>query len=127
MRPFPGDRIPRRKSIYNYRLSRARMVVECAFGILATRWRVLLTPINMTTENVDSVVLATCILHNYLLNPAQNNRLLDEAQEEGLGGLPEVRNMGGNRGGLEAQGVREKFCAFFNSAEGSVPWQERMV
>ena len=52
------------------------MVVECAFGILSSRWRVLHTRINMMPENVDSVVMATCILHNYLLTPSQNQRWL---------------------------------------------------
>lgn len=37
-KPYPGGtNIPRDERIYNYRLSRARLVVECAFGVLASR------------------------------------------------------------------------------------------
>ncbi len=102
------------------------MVVECAFGILAARWRVLYTQINMKPKNVDSVVKAMCILHNYLLNASHNQRWLDKAEERGER-LEDARNMGGNRGGREACQVREKFCAAFSSPEGRVPWQDRML
>uniref|UniRef100_A0A672ILS6 DDE Tnp4 domain-containing protein n=1 Tax=Salarias fasciatus TaxID=181472 RepID=A0A672ILS6_SALFA len=115
MQPFPGQR-----------LSWARMVVESAFGILAARWRVFYTRINLKPETVDSVVLAACILHNFLCNPSDNQRWLRDAEDR-REHLADARNMGGNHGRREAYEVREKFSAFFNSAEGSVPWQNRMV
>lgn len=126
MRPFPGKQIPKWCRMFNYRLSRARMVIECAFGILSSRWRVLHTKMNMKPSNADSVVTAACILHNYLLNPSENQRWLEESEER-VEVLPRVRNMGGNRGCREAYDVREKLCTFFNSPEGRVSWQEQMI
>lgn len=126
MRPFPGNRIPRWRRIFNYRLSRARMVVECAFGILSSRWRVLHTRMNVRPDHADTIVLATCVLHNYLTNPSENQRFLDEAEHRGEVLLP-VRNFGGNRGSREAYEVREKLCTFFSSPEGSVSWQDSMI
>lgn len=39
MLPHPGQNIVRLKRIYNYRLSSARRMVECTFGILAIQLR----------------------------------------------------------------------------------------
>ena len=40
--------------------------MENAFGIRASRYRVLKTDMAINVENVDKVVLETCVLHNYL-------------------------------------------------------------
>ena len=126
MRPYPGQNLPHKKKVFNYRLSRARMVVENAFGILASRWRILHRRINLHPKNVDTLVVAACILHNFFLAPTENVRLLDDAEELGRHMAP-VRNMGGNRASREAISVRESFAIFFTSPEGSVSWQDRMI
>lgn len=41
LRPYPGRGLSFKRKIFNYRLSRTRRYVECAFGILANKWRVL--------------------------------------------------------------------------------------
>ncbi|XDV15962.1 hypothetical protein PO909_015873, partial [Leuciscus waleckii] len=126
MRPYPGQNLIHRKSIFNYRLSRARMVVENAFGILASRWRIFHRRINLHPKNVDTLVVAACILHNFLLAPTENVQLLEEASELGRRMAP-VRNMGGKRASREACAIMESFATFFNSPEGSVSWQDRMI
>ncbi|XP_070392388.1 uncharacterized protein [Dermacentor albipictus] len=66
MRPLPGTRTKAEEIIFNYRLSRARRCIENAFGILVSRWRIYERQMNLQPENVESVVKATCILHNFL-------------------------------------------------------------
>ena len=66
MRPYPGRQCSLDQEAYNYRHSRARSIVECAFGILATRWRVFYTRLAIHPTNVTKVVQGAIILHNML-------------------------------------------------------------
>ena len=68
IKPFrQADLISKDRKVLNYRVSRARRTVENAFGILASRFRIFYTHINLEPENIDKVVKASCALHNFLI------------------------------------------------------------
>ena len=74
MKPFPGLNLDERRRIFNYRLSRARRIIENAFGILVSRWQFLLKPIG--PDVVIKCVLASIILHNFLMSSTNVRRNL---------------------------------------------------
>ena len=45
----------------------AHGTVECAFGILVSKWRCLKSQLQVSHENVDKLVSAACLLHNLIL------------------------------------------------------------
>lgn len=156
MRPFPRGNIRAARSqdeleraIYNYRLCRARRLIENVFGIWSVRWRIFRRPIIANTENVVLYVQATICLHNWLRNldctspenqqynpPGFADRELDDGSvEDGqwrsdairISGLREIGKTGSNMYRQEAAQIRTKFMKYFSSPEGSVSWQLRHV
>ncbi|XP_049772304.1 uncharacterized protein LOC126157015 [Schistocerca cancellata] len=127
MRPYPKCRVTGndKYKVYNYRLSRARQTVECAFGILSSRFRVFKRPFECKLETVDRIVTATCVLHNYLRT--DNITSNDLAEEDDMAPLSTNQLMSPApsrcRNESEAFLTREKFNECFNSPEGSVQWQ----
>ncbi|KAM5148079.1 uncharacterized protein ACMZJ9_011739, partial [Mantella aurantiaca] len=67
MRSYSSHSLDEKRTNFNYRLSMARRMVECAFGILANKWRVLHTAISLNIDNAVEVIKAACILHNFVL------------------------------------------------------------
>jgi len=65
MKPW-GQRTSKQKKIFNYRLSRARRVVENAFGILSNKFQVLQSEIILPVETVEQITLTYCSLHNFV-------------------------------------------------------------
>ena len=63
---YPHGGLSEEQQIYNYRISRARRVVENAFGILDNRFLVFLAHIHLEPPKVEKIVQAACDLHNFL-------------------------------------------------------------
>ena len=61
LKPFNVRVLDDHKRIFNYRLSRARREI----GILVSRFGVFRSQINLKPENIDKVVMACCVLHNF--------------------------------------------------------------
>lgn len=65
MKPFAfNTALTNQQKVFNYNLSKARIVVENAFGRLKARWRRLTKRNDMNVSNVPHIVTACCILHN---------------------------------------------------------------
>ena len=62
---------------YNKQLSKTRVIIENAFGMLKGRFR-RLKYIDSNIENVHKIILAACVLHNICLMFATNNLEQDD-------------------------------------------------
>lgn len=116
--------------LYFYRLSRARRTVESGFGLLAARWRVFDHRIHARPYNVEKMVKASCVLHNYLITEALmtgNQEILDPTPIADINGMSCVRHIAPQRTTQEAMDVRKRFTEFFNSTNGSVSWQNEAI
>lgn len=111
MRPYSGQNLSAEQEVFNSSLSRARRLVECAFGIITTKWRILKTEIEIYPDKVDLVVKCICLLHNIIIN---------------LEGVPDINNPAENpninnrtrcfnRATNTAYEIRDKFCQYFNT------------
>ncbi|CAI9602963.1 unnamed protein product, partial [Staurois parvus] len=67
MCPYSGHGLADKERIFNHRLSQAHQVVDCAFEICTTKWRILQSEMQLNVENAMNVVRASCLLHNFVL------------------------------------------------------------
>ena len=64
MKPYTCAVLTPEQRYFNYRLSRARMVTECAYGQLKGRFRVLFRKCECNEQTMKTVTLACIVLHN---------------------------------------------------------------
>ncbi|XP_050516178.1 uncharacterized protein LOC126891042 [Diabrotica virgifera virgifera] len=137
MKPYPHNLATYEQKVFNYRLSRARRVVENVFGILASRFRFYHTALNVSLDSVDAIVLASCVLHNFFVRNSgryiNQQSLIRGSIEEGYtvpgesSGNELTPLQGRNQPwGASAREVRETFKNYFLQ-ERSVDFQQRMV
>nr|CAH7742406.1 unnamed protein product [Callosobruchus chinensis] len=137
-------RSPRR--VHNYRLSRARRLVENAFGLLSSVFRIFRKPIEVKVDNtVSDIVLACVYLHNFLRSQNDSQRFYAppgsfDTEDSCTGqiipgswrqitasdtGVRQLRKTPRNASNA-AKAIREEFMEFFISPQGSITQQKNI-
>ena len=130
LRPHPVGRrqCTREQLIFNYRLSRARRIIENGFGLLWVRWGIYRRTLELRAQNAVSIVKATCVLNNFIQRTSTPAAILALPQDQEVRQPDGVQNLGrmGNRAADGAIAVHEKFARYF-ATTGAVAWQEAYV
>lgn len=123
MRPYPGKTLTESQRIFNYRLSRARRVIENAFGIMVARWRIFCGPLNTSLSTSENIIKACVVLHNFCINKPQfsSARNADKNSIHDSYVQP-MRKIGSNTHSRYAATIRDNFKNYFLH-EGAVHWQ----
>lgn len=116
MKPFPQSGVlTSEMKQYNYRISRARIVVENAYGRLKARWRRLLKRNDMHVDHIPTVVAAACILHNLCEIHGEhfNDTWLQEISDSNYSQPPTVAIRDGSSN--QPKRVRDALVHYFRS------------
>ena len=65
MKEFAKGGSTEKEQFFGYRLSSARMVVECAFGRLKVLFGILRRAMDISLQNLPNTILACFVLHNF--------------------------------------------------------------
>ena len=112
MKPFSDTgRLTREESLFNYRLSRARMVTENTFGRCKARWRILHRRTDIATEDVTPMILACFTLNNIceVHKEAFNAEWCDVRNDQPHNQPPDVEN------GESGTGIRQALVNHFSA------------
>lgn len=112
MKPYPRTTATKEETTYNYRLSKARSVVECAFGMLSSKFGVFQTAINLKPEKATKITSACCYLHNYLLKEIPH--VYQQSNSAGdVDNLVQIQPTKSKNTSKNAKLIRDKFCKYF--------------
>ena len=143
MKPYPREVLGIRERVFNYRLSRARQIIENCFGIATAQFCIFRWPIHARVEIVVNVTKAVVVLHNYLMagrSFMEGSKYCpigfgdsDDPTGTKMGewrelarrdqGMTPFTRVGSNNYSRSAKHAREDFGDYFMSISGQVPWQ----
>jgi hypothetical protein len=137
MKPYSRRGLTREERLFNYRLSRARRVVENAFGILAQRFQIFLSTMQHSPDNIQLIAKACMLLHNLMRTryPGLQNQQLDReenlnrdfvpgAWRQGVNLADTIAVAGPNAATRAAKKQRNLLKHWVASPAGSVAWQD---
>jgi hypothetical protein len=129
MKVYPGQH-PKgsKEQIFNYRISRARRVIENVFGLASSVFRVHRKPVLLEPEKAQLVVMPIACLHNFLRRSnlyapgtfgyEENGRVTEGSwramSNENMTSLFPIRKIA-RKPTLKAEEIREEIAAYFMS------------
>ena len=145
MKQYPSQNLSLAERVLNYRSSRARRVIENAFEVAASPFRVLHRPMIAKPTAVISITKAIVALHNFLMSLNSNDNysycppgFVDQdnssgiiegewrREKENILGLRDIEHLSSNNYSKSAKETRDSFKEHFNQ-EGQVEWQWNIV
>lgn len=136
LKPYPQLNLNLRQRISNYRLSRSRRVVENAFGILTTKFRLFRQEMTMRPNGCQIVIAAAVVLHNMLrckcgkkyipsgaidLEDEEHNVVEGRWREEDA--LDRLERFHPGNVAYQAKEIRDRLANYFVTPDGEVAWQ----
>lgn len=122
LKPYASRGLNYKKRIFNYRLARARRMVDCAFGILTEKWRIFTTSVQLLPDALVDVIKACVVLHNFVLHKEPLSLNQQEMQCN-----PRSLTPSGPRSTTAVNQMRDKFAEYFLSHSGWLQGQESMI
>ncbi len=139
LKPYPGVQAAgSMQRIFNYRICRARRIVENGFGILASVFRVLRAPMLLEPTKAALICMTCTLLHNFLrrsgtsrntytpsgtFDTEENGDIIRGAwrQDSGMSSFIPLRNVA-RRPSQNAKDIQQEFAEYFMTT-GAVDWQ----
>ncbi|XP_050337751.1 uncharacterized protein LOC126764053 isoform X3 [Bactrocera neohumeralis] len=110
LRPYSQKEITEDHEYFNARLSRAGKCIECAFGLLSARFRILWKPIETDPLFAELIVKCICLIHNIIIDlEGLDENLKEEVQKEHFEKIIKEFNKTSVKNGRL---IRDKFCNF---------------
>jgi hypothetical protein len=97
------------QQVFNYWHSRARRVSENCFGLFVQKFCIYQRRLQQNPEHIDKVILATCVLHNFLRDDSES---FPDEYEPGNVAFSILSHVRGNST-VEAMNVRDLFSQYF--------------
>ena len=124
LKPYPEKlNTIRQHRRFNYRLIRARVTVENAFGRWRGRFRRFLKRVDMDISNLIIVLAASCILHN--ICEMNNEEILLhwlEESSQATATFPQPDPLDNTHAQDDSVSIRDHFANYFMSAVGHWSW-----
>jgi hypothetical protein len=91
LRPYSSRNFDVARRIYNYTLTRARRMLECAFGIVCNKWRIFRRAMDVCPIFCYIIVKTCCILHNFVRRLSVSGCIIRMAPKTKLNSVALVR------------------------------------